>query len=603
MVSAAAPSEFSLANAHPYDLRSPGRWTLSHVLRYRVYLVLVGLAAVANAAGAFMVPALIGRAFNVFLEPGRDLVQIGHYALLIAFSQIIRGAVLMLRNASSETLAQRMERDVREELYVSLLGKSMTFHSMQAVGDIMARATNDVREMNLMLNPGFNLLIGSGMFLVMPLFLSPAIHPHLLLTPVLFIVGLFISVRVYSSQLAPLTELVRGRFGTLNAGLAEAVDGIETVKGASQETQEIARFTRNATAFRDAFVRQSDVEARFVPLLLLGIANGTAFLHAILLFQAGLITVGDVIAYMGYLQLFGFPVWTSLFAISQFSLGLAAGRRIFALITARTDLDANPRGHSGAIRGTVRFEHVTFSYPGGSQPALAKVSFEAQPRQVIAIVGQTGAGKSTVARLINRTFDPQVGRVLIDGIDARNWQLEALRSQISIIEQDIFLFSRTIAENIAFGNPRASEDQIVKAAKAAQAHDFILGFRDGYDTVIGERGVTLSGGQRQRIALARAFLTNPRILILDDSTSAIDSATEDQIQRAILHATQGRTTFLITHRLSQIRWADQIVVLRKGVVAAIGTHEELLRSSEAYRRIFATYEAADEALPPAEGAR
>jgi ATP-binding cassette subfamily B protein len=204
----------------------------------------------------------------------------------------------------------------------------------------------------------------------------------------------------------------------------------------------------------------------------------------------------------------------------------------------------------------------------------------------VAIVGQTGAGKTSLVKLVNRTYDATAGQVLVDGVDVRDWNLETLRRNISIIEQDIFLFSRAITENIAFGKPGASAEQVQQAARAAQADEFILSFEDGYQTVIGERGVTLSGGQRQRIALGRAFLTDPRILILDDSTSAIDSATEDKIQRAIFAAARGRTTLIITHRLSQIRWADLIVVLRQGKLAAIGTHVQLLQTSEAYRRIF-----------------
>jgi ATP-binding cassette subfamily B protein len=204
----------------------------------------------------------------------------------------------------------------------------------------------------------------------------------------------------------------------------------------------------------------------------------------------------------------------------------------------------------------------------------------------VAIVGQTGSGKTSLAKLINRTYDVNSGQVLVDGIDVRDWNLETLRKGISIIEQDIFLFSRSLADNIAFGKPGASAEEIVMAAKSAQADEFTASFEEGYQTVIGERGVTLSGGQRQRVALARAFLTNPSILILDDSTSAIDSATEDKIQRAIYAAAKGRTTFIITHRLSQIRWADLIIVMRKGRVSAIGTHEDLLRTSEPYRRIF-----------------
>jgi ATP-binding cassette subfamily B protein len=223
---------------------------------------------------------------------------------------------------------------------------------------------------------------------------------------------------------------------------------------------------------------------------------------------------------------------------------------------------------------------------------LRNITFTARPDETIAIVGQTGAGKTTLTRLVNRIYDATEGRILIDGVDVRAWNLDALRSQISTIEQDIFLFSRTIAENIAFGAAgNATREEIEWAARQAQAHDFIMSFPDGYETVIGERGMTLSGGQRQRIAIARAFLTNPRILILDDSTSAIDSATEDQIQRAMRRVLTGRTTLLITHRLSQIRWADRILVLKNGELVAQGTHDELLETSEAYRRIFLRYDA------------
>jgi ATP-binding cassette subfamily B protein len=235
--------------------------------------------------------------------------------------------------------------------------------------------------------------------------------------------------------------------------------------------------------------------------------------------------------------------------------------------------------------GEVEFNDVCFQY-AGSDAVLEHVSFKVKPGQTVAVVGQTGSGKTSLARLINRTYDANCGEVLVDGINVRDWNLESLRRNISIIEQDIFLFSRSIAENIAFGKPGATREEIIEAAKAAQAHEFIEGFAEGYDTVIGERGVTLSGGQRQRLALARAFLTDPRILILDDSTSAIDSATEDRIQQAIYAAARGRTTFIITHRLSQIRWADLILVIRGGVLAAAGTHEDLMRTSEAYRRIF-----------------
>jgi ATP-binding cassette subfamily B protein len=258
-----------------------------------------------------------------------------------------------------------------------------------------------------------------------------------------------------------------------------------------------------------------------------------------------------------------------------------------------TELDENKGGYAAPIRGEIVFDHVTFRLDDApdSQPVLCDVSFRADPGETIAIVGQTGSGKTTLTKLVNRTYDVNEGRILIDGVDVRDWNLDSLRSQISTIEQDIFLFSRPIDENIAFGlGQQANQAAIENAARAAQAHDFITGFADSYKTVVGERGVTLSGGQRQRTAIARALLTDPRILILDDSTSAIDSATEDQIQRAINRVLEGRTTLLITHRLSQIRRADRILVLHRSEIVDQGTHEELMARCDLYRRIFARYE-------------
>jgi ATP-binding cassette, subfamily B, bacterial len=407
----------------------------------------------------------------------------------------------------------------------------------------------------------------------------------LVITPLLFMIGYFLALSQYLHELGPITKRVRETFGDLNTRLAEAIDGIETVKGMAQENSEVGRFEHNARHYRDAFVRQGDVEARFVPLLLLGIAQAAGLFHSLILYRQGLLDLGGVVAYFGLLQLFGFPTFTSLFAYSQVSLGIAGARRILELINRENNLDQNVQGYRGQMQGEVEFRNVTFAYDVGDA-VLENISFKVKPGQTVAIVGQTGSGKTSLVKLINRTYDVSAGQVLVDGVDVRDWNLETLRRGTSIIEQDIFLFSRSIADNIAFGRPGAGQGEVGTAAKAAQAHDFISGFTEGYQTVIGERGVTLSGGQRQRLALARAFLTDPRILVLDDSTSAIDSATEDKIQRAIYAAARGRTTFIITHRLSQIRWADLILVLRKGHLVASGTHAELMKTSEAYRRIF-----------------
>jgi len=380
----------------------------------------------------------------------------------------------------------------------------------------------------------------------------------------------------------------------MNTHLSESLDGVEVVKGASQENAEVDRFVMNASRVRNAFVKQGDLEGRYVAMLLLGSAYAFGLFHALLLFRSGQINLGAVVAYFGLLRLLEFPTFTATFAYSQISSGVSSARRILELINRETNLDQNAMGHAEAMKGEIEFRNVEFAYPmmkeergkGASENILSGISFTVKQGQTVAIVGQTGAGKTSLVKLINRTYDTTQGQVLVDGIDVRDWNLAALRSQVSMIEQDIFLFSRSVSENIAFGKPDATKEEIESAAKSAQADDFIGSFDKGYETVVGERGVTLSGGQRQRIALGRAFLTDPHILILDDSTSAIDSATEDKIQRAIANAARGRTTFIITHRLSQIRWADLIIVLRKGRIAAIGTHDELMKTSEAYSRIF-----------------
>ncbi|MGD1995154.1 MAG: ABC transporter ATP-binding protein [Anaerolineae bacterium] len=591
-------SEFAIDQDWQSDRSGPARWILSHVLRHwPIALGLLG-GALGNAALAAAMPIFTGRAFDAVMATPPDLWGLGVSAGLVAGSQLIRGMLQLGRNFSAETLGQRLERDIRDELYVSLIGKSMSFHDMRPTGDLMARAANDVREVNLMFNPGLNMVIGSANFLFMPIFVAPSIHPQLVLIPLAYLLIYFFMVRSYLRQLRPAAERIRREFGRMNTRLAEAIEGVETVKGAAQEEREIKGFIRAVGDWRDAYLAQADIEARFIPLLLLGLLQATGLLHSLLLFRAGGIGVGDVVSFNGLLLLFGFPTFAAQFAYSRVSSGVASARRILELINARTELGHNPKGHEAPMQGEVVFEEVTFCYTdsrqgcqlGEEEVTLEEIGFRVEPGQTVAIVGQTGSGKSTIAKLINRTYDVDEGRLLVDGVDVRDWNLEALRSQISVIEQDIFLFSRTIGENISFGCREATPEEIEAAARAAQAHDFITSFENGYDTVIGERGVTLSGGQRQRLALARAFLTEPSILILDDATSAIDSETEDRIQRAIERASAGRTTFLITHRLSQIRWSDLIIVLRKGRVAAVGTHEQLLRESPAYRNIFTRYE-------------
>jgi ATP-binding cassette subfamily B protein len=578
-------SEFSFETKYSTNQKTPTLWILSHVIHQWPYIIMALIGATSNAALASIVPIFIGQAFNEVTSANPSLALIGRFALIIGISQALRGILQFCRNFGFEIIAQNIEKYVRQELYVNLLGKSMTFHNLQSVGELMARATNDVREVNYMFSPGFNLVIGSLNFLLIPLIVGPTYHIALIAAPAIFIILYIFALWHYLKILNPITRQVRESFGDLNSKLAEAIDGIEIVKSTAQEDAEIERFRKNAIEYRDASIHQGDVESRFLPLLLLGITLAGGLGHALILLQHGSITVGDVIAYFGTLSLLGFPTNVSLFAYSQISLGFAGARRILELMTTENQLDQNIEGYTQPINGAIEFQDVFFGY-NDDEPILKDINVSIKPGQTVAIVGQTGSGKTSLVKLINRTFDVQSGTVLVDGVDVRDWYLESLRNQISIIEQDVFLFSRSIADNIAFGKQDATREEVIQAAKEAQAHEFILSFENGYDTVIGERGVTLSGGQRQRLALARAFLTSPRILILDDSTSAIDSETEDRIQQAIFRAAEGRTTLIITHRLSQIRWANLIIVMRQGQIVAVGSHEELMQTSKSYQRIF-----------------
>lgn len=580
--------EFHVSGEHPYNRGGPVRWILSHAFRYP-WLPVVNVvgAALSNLAVSYR-QVFIGQGFDLVARSGWELRQLGRLALALLGVSVLQGVMGIVRSFSIEFLAQRIERDAREELYISLLGKSQTFHARQRIGDVMARATNDVRMLNYMFSPGLMLIIDSLFNIAVPIVLIAQLGLDLLLVPAIFLVLMSVTLVDYNRRLHPVSAALREQFGVLNAGLEEIISGIEIVKAYVQEEHAWHKFTDAARRYRDLFVKVGEIEAFYLPMLMFSLCWAGGLLHALLVWREGRISLGEAVSFMGLLGMLRFPTFMSMWTFDLVQQAVAGARRILEMINTETELDENEGGYAQPMRGEVVFEHVSFRY--NDKLVLRDISFTVKPGETVAIVGQTGSGKTTLTRLINRIFDVNEGRVLVDGVDVRDWNLEALRSQISVIEQDIFLFSRSIAENIAFGCADASQDAIEEAARAAQAHEFIMSFRDGYQTEVGERGVTLSGGQRQRIAIARAFLTTPRILILDDSTSAIDSATEDQIQRAMRRIARGRTSFIITHRLSQIRWADRILVLQRGELVDQGTHAELMSRCEVYRRIFQRYD-------------
>lgn len=578
-----------MSDAPQYNRSTPLRWVISHVLHIKGWLVIFLITAFTTEFLNAMIPGYTGQAFDAVLGDGNRKAELQHIAIILVVIVVARAIVDFVARLGVEVIAASLQRGAREELFISLLGKSQTFHNRQKVGDIMARATNDIRQMNYMISPGIDLILSSMIALVVPLWFMFRIDARLLMVPAVFVVLFAITLYWYMKQLNPVSNEMRAAFGVVNANLNESVHGIEVIKSTGQELPELGKFTRNARKYRDWAVKQGLVQAWYLPTLIFAVAMAIALMHGVYLQQHGEITVGQLVAYSVLWQQFGFPVMISTFSFSMVQIGMAGARRVLELINEKTELDQNTGGYIGDLRGEIVFDDVSFGYE--DVPVLQNVSFRAEPGETIAIVGETGSGKSTLSKLVNRIFDVNSGRILIDGRDVREWNLDSLRSQIAVIEQDVTLFSRSIAENIAFSAGQdATREQIVQAARDAQAHEFIVAMEQGYDTVIGERGVTLSGGQRQRLAIARALLNEPHMLMLDDSTSAIDSNTEDEIQRAMHRLLEGRTTLLITHRLSQIRWSDKVLLLRGGRVEAFGTHDELLKQSSLYRRIFSHYD-------------
>lgn len=562
------------------------RWIFSHIFHgtNKIFILVVLITTVLASILASTISVSIGNAVDQFILA--NFGSLIYFTLMILILGLTTPVLRLLNYFLREVLAQRLERDTRKEFYGILLGKSQSFHDKQQIGDLMARATDDVRMLNFMISPAVSLIFESFTSLIIPIVFILLFYPVQLVIEPLIFTGLFlISLRRYNRKLSPVTGDLRMNFGMINASLNEALSGIEVVKGSTQEAYELDKYLTFAKSYRDAYVRQGRIQAKYMPILFLGIIITIGLAHSLILFNLGLIKIGQIISYIGLLDLLYFSTFISIFVFAIIKLAGSSAKRLLELMNQVTEIDENPDGIQKDIRGSIKFENVSFCYPDTKNLVLKNISFEVKPGQTVAIVGTTGSGKTTLTKLISRLYDISEGKILVDNHDIRDYALKSLRAQISYIEQDVFLFSFSVFENITFGRI-SSKQKVIEAARQAQADEFIGKLPEGYDSKIGERGVLLSGGERQRIAIARAFLADPKILILDDSTSAIDSNTEDKIQFAIKNILHNRTTFLITHRLSQIRWADLIIVLKDGRIEAKGSHQELLKSSEEYRKIF-----------------
>ena len=526
--------------------------------------------------------------------------------LAIVLFAALRGLFAFLQVYWSERNSQRVAFDLRNDLFAKIQNLSFSYHDRNQTGQLMVRATDDIEKVRLFIGQGLLQLVGAVVLLSGTLIILLTTNLRLTLVVLPILPAAIIVFMIFGSVSQPLFTRLQIRLSALNTVLQENLAGIKLVKAFTREKSEQAKFERSASSVMDQQMTITRVFAFLFPLVFL-IANlGQA---ATLYFGGrqiinGTLTLGEWQEFSLYLVYVFLPLAQFGFIITQLGQASASADRIYEILDTRNEIIDRPDAVAlPPVQGRVAFENVTFRYFSSSEPVLKNVSFVAEVGQTIALLGATGSGKTTIINLIPRFYDPSEGRVTIDGQDLRQVTLDSLRSQIGIVLQETTLFSGTIRENIAFGRTDATLEEVISAAKAASAHDFIQSFPEGYDTPVGERGSTLSGGQKQRIAIARALLLDPRILILDDSTSSVDMATEVHIQHALDRLMKGRTSLVIAQRISTVMNADQILVLDKGQIAAQGTHEELLETSELYAEIYCSQlvddTAADESEPAA----
>ncbi len=541
----------------------------------------------AGAGLALAIPRLTGQAIDLALSPGQHQ-GILLMALGVAGAGLLRSVLSYWQSYMSEFLSQRVAYDIRNMFYNRLQRLSYAFHDHSQTGQLMSRATSDVEGVRMFV--GFALLRGAY-FLVLGVAIAVVL---LSLNWRLALISLsvlpFISFRtiVINRRLRALWTKIQQNLGVLGTILQENLAGVRVVRAFAREDFESRKFHKQAETIYDQEMEANNLLASNSPVMSFSLLLAMAGIlwYGGRLVVAGTLTQGELFQFLLYLVMLNMPVRMLGWLTILFSRAAASGRRIFEVLDQVSPVREKPDAIDvDEVKGLVRLENVSFSYDSHG-PALKDISFEARPGQLVALVGASGSGKSTIANLIPRFYDVTSGRIAIDGIDVRDLTLASLRRHVGIVHQDTFLFSATIRDNISYGRPDASREEIIEAAKRARLHDFIISLPDGYETWVGERGITLSGGQKQRLAIARTILLNPRILIMDDSTSSVDTETEYLIQQAFAELPAGRTTFIIAHRLRSVQVADLILVLKEGQVLERGKHQELLAANGLYRQLY-----------------
>ncbi len=573
------------------------------LLPYKGQLALVYLTLLASTLFILTIPGFVGVAVDI-VDPSEDgprrllgmvplpesgeLQGLFFLAGAIVAAAIFRGVASYGQSYFSQAISQRLAFDVRNSLYDTFQRQSFSFYDRTRTAELMSRATADVEAVRMLISFGLVRLVQIALLLVSVTLIMMQMNWQLAMVTLAVLPFLTYRTTATSRRLRPIWMRVQEGIAALSMVLQENLSGMRVVKAFGREREESAKFREQASVVYTQNLEANQEQAINTSVMTFSVylAAGIQLWYGGILVSREVISAGDLTAFLlllltitAYARMIG---WLG----NQLSRAMAAGERIFEIL----DSEADVREVAGAPtldvpEGRVRYEGVSFSYRARA-PVLEKVEFEARPGEIVALVGATGSGKTTLVSLLPRFYDPTDGRLTIDGTDIRGVSLASLRQNIGIVQQDVFLFSASLHENIAYGKPDAEEDEIIAAAKTARLHDFIVGLPDGYQTLVGERGINLSGGQRQRLAIARTLLLDPRVLMLDDSLSSVDTETEHQIQLALSDVMVGRTTFIVAQRLVSVLRADTILVLEDGRIAQRGTHHELLEEPGLYRTIY-----------------
>ncbi|WP_201716787.1 ABC transporter ATP-binding protein [Rossellomorea arthrocnemi] len=524
-----------------------------------------------------------------------DVILQGEYGWIpyLAFGfigiMVLKGIATFIQQYNGDLFGITSVYRLRNELYEKLQFLPFSYYDNAKTGDLMSRLTADVEAFRFFLSFGFSELL--RFFLLVTVSFGVMFYYSPSLTFVTLVALPFLAIAVYKFDKAvhPAFRGIRKSFGKLNTNVQENISGINTVKSLSREDFQISKFNRSNGDYKDKYLFTSDIWAKYFPLMefLGNVSVVTLLAYGGYLVMNGNLQPGELVAFYSLVWYIIWPIMNLGFTINLFSQSKASGERLLEIL----EVDEKIKDHSEVIhvdrmKGEVEFKHVSLNYTVHDEAALEDISFKAEPGKVIGLIGGTGSGKTSITQLITRFYEPEEGEILIDGRDVKDYSLKSLRQNIGFVLQESFLFSSTIRANISYGRPEASMEEIIEAAKRAEAHEFISSLPDGYDTRLGERGLGLSGGQKQRIAIARAICTNPSILILDDATSAVDMETEFRIQKALKEVMSDRTTFIIAHRISSLKHADEIIVLENGKVVERGIHDFLLENSGPYQRIY-----------------